>query len=47
MQLVQDTGQSNVDNLKIVRRKLADISRKKKANLKAKIEELLTIRSKI
>jgi len=30
MQWVQDPGQNNVDNLNNIRRKLADISRKKK-----------------
>jgi len=43
MQWIQDPSQSNVDNLNNVRRELSRYFRdKKKANLRAKIEELET-----
>ena len=46
MQWIQDPSQSNVENLNKLRREFSRFSRKKKAYLKAKIEEL-EINSKI
>ena len=48
MQWIQDPSQSKVDNLNSVRREVSRYFRnKKKAYLRAKIEELETVRSKI
>ena len=47
IQWIQDPSQSNVDNLNMVRREVRRHFRnKKKAHLRAKIEELETVRSK-